>query len=303
MVSSSSVSPVHPAPGEIHSRSRRTQQSGSDQGFHPGAVQVRPLDPLRPVVRPVHLAPSQVQGQTGYLEQSSSDEIFNPGAVQVRPLNLAPRVAGLCPVHPLALHIQGQAPYAIGVSDEVLDPGAVQVRPLNLAGEPVRPVHPPPLQVQGEVCRLLQPGGDEVHDLRAVQVRPLDLRGPPIHPVHLALEDHHRHRVADPLRQGRLGGIAAVRGDVVEVREVDAAVAVHIAQGDVAVVRNGDRGIEDVQPHQHGVDDVDPPVGVDVAENPVPVPPRPLRLSIRRPALPSTTISTGPGPARKSGST
>ena len=72
----------------------------------------------------------------------------------------------------------------------------------------------------------------------------------------------------DSWGQRRIGGISYVGGDVVGVGEIRLAVPVDVTEGYIAVVRHDEAGIGAVHGNQQGVENVDPAVVVDVAQDP-----------------------------------
>ncbi len=73
------VRPVYLASGYIQSQTPWITQSGGDEVFDLGPIEVCPLN-FRPAphdhVRPVYLAPGHIQGEVRRFQQPSGDEVF-----------------------------------------------------------------------------------------------------------------------------------------------------------------------------------------------------------------------------------
>ena len=129
------------------------------------------------------------------------------------------------PVHPVAVHIEGDADLDSKARGQSRDSGAIQVgSQVALADEGIGPVHHPAIQIEGDAGT-----GDSRHQidqLAAIQVGALDLVGGGVGPVD----------VAGSQVQGHVAGLWKVAGQVLDVvaGEIDAVdlVGAHIGEVD-----------------------------------------------------------------------
>ena len=80
------------------------------------------------------------------------------------------------------------------------------------------------------------------------------------------------YTLANPQRQPRIQRIRGIHPNQPSVRNVDRAIAVHIAERNSAFIGEHGRGIGDVHGHQQGVEQINVTAVIDIAQNP------PLRL-------------------------